>query len=275
MKINKIHTLTALITLMGLFATLSGLLDQNTYINDSLSATAQMMGQDLVTLTTGIPLLIISAYLSRSSAKARLLWMGGMFYFTYTYASMAFLASYNSLFLLYVGILALSLYGLMGELFTTTYRVNVDEKKSGFTAIYLTLTGLMLAAMWIKMITDSLITGMAPGALEGYTTLVIQALDLGVVVPAALLTSYFLLKREVWGYILAPVFLVKVSLLGTAILSMVAFMAMEGVPFSWGQAAFFMVLTFTGLAVTGIFYRGMAITSGRLTLDEGYAGNTG
>ena len=259
MKINKIYTVTGIIALMGLLATLSGLLNQKTYLNDSLSATAQMMGQDLVTLTIGIPLIIISAYLSSSSAKARLLWMGGMFYFTYTYASMAFLASYNSLFLIYVGILSLSLYGLMGELFTTTSRVKADDSKSRVTAVYLTLTGLMVGAMWIKMITDSLITGIPPEALERYTTLVIQALDLGVVVPAALLTSYLLLKREKWGYILAPVFLVKVSLLGTAILSMVAFMAMKGVSFSWGQASFFMVLTITGIGVTGGFYRGMTI----------------
>jgi len=147
----------------------------------------------------------------------------------------------------------------MGELFTTTSRVRVDDSKSLLTAVYLTLTGLMLGAMWIKMITDSLITGMPPEALEGYTTLVIQALDLGVVVPAALLTSYLLLKREKWGYILAPVFLVKLSLLGTAILSMVAFMAMNGVPLSWGQASLFMVLTITGIGVTWSFYRGMRI----------------
>jgi len=93
MKINRIYTVTGIIALMGLLATLSSLLNQKTYLNDSLSAAAQMMGQDLVTVTIGIPLIIISAYLSSSSAKAGLLWMGGMFYFTYTYASMAFLAS--------------------------------------------------------------------------------------------------------------------------------------------------------------------------------------
>ena len=36
MKIKKIYTLTALITLMGMLATLSGLLNQNTYLKDSL-----------------------------------------------------------------------------------------------------------------------------------------------------------------------------------------------------------------------------------------------
>ena len=231
------------------------------------------MSQDLITFTIDIPLIIISAHLSNSSAKARLLWMGGMFYFTYTYASMAFLASYNSLFLF---MLAYYHYHSMASWESYSQQLpglRLTIKKSGLTAIYLTITGLMIGAMWIKIITDSLITGIPPDVLDGYTTLVIQALDIGFVVPAALLTSYLLLKRKVWGYILAPVFLVKASLLGTTVVSMVAFMAMEGVPFSWGQASFFIILTFTGVGVTWILYRGMTITSHVVITDEGYAGN--
>ncbi|MDI6703003.1 hypothetical protein [Methanothermobacter wolfeii] len=40
-------------------ATLSGLMDENTYNEDPVSAAAQMKGQDLITLSIWIPLIII------------------------------------------------------------------------------------------------------------------------------------------------------------------------------------------------------------------------
>ena len=49
--------------------------------------------------------------------------------------------------------------------------------------------GLLLAVMWLSMIVGSLLNGTAPAALETYTTLVIQALDLGVLVPAAFIAG--------------------------------------------------------------------------------------
>jgi hypothetical protein len=72
----------------------------------------------------------------------------------------------------------------------------------------------MLAAMWLKMILESLLTGTVPVALESYTTLVIQALDLGIVVPAAVLSGYLLLKNKKWGYTIASIFMIKASLIG-------------------------------------------------------------
>ncbi len=40
-------------------ATLSGLMDENTYAKDPISAAAQMKLQDLITLSIWIPLIII------------------------------------------------------------------------------------------------------------------------------------------------------------------------------------------------------------------------
>src|SRR5690606_8853779 len=111
--------------------------------------------------------------------------------------------------------------------------LNIKSIKKSFSpgainkiaAVFLVIIGVMLAGMWLKMIIGSLIIGIAPATLETYTTLVIQALDLGVVVPAALITGVLLYKGNGWGYALASILLIKVSLLGTAILSMIYFMA--------------------------------------------------
>jgi hypothetical protein len=45
---------------------------------------------------------------------------------------------------------------------------------------------------WIGLIAASLRTGQAPAGLDSYTTLVIQALDLGVIVPACVITAVLL-----------------------------------------------------------------------------------
>jgi len=254
-----IYTNSIAIAFLALIATLAGLFWKGLYQNDTISGAAQIMGQDLVTLVICIPILLGTLYLIRkSSLRGRLIWMGTIFYFLYSYASMAFLTSYNQLFLIYVAIFSISLYTLLGELIT----LDIKSIKKSFTpgvipkitAIFLVIIGLMLAGMWLKMIVNSLLTGIAPSALETYTTLVIQALDLGVVVPAALITGLLLFKGKEWGYALASIFLMKVSLLGTAILSMIYFMVQNGVNIELGQAMFFIIVTVLGIIITVAFY---------------------
>jgi hypothetical protein len=219
-----------------------------------------MMGQDLITLTIGVSLLLISLYLiSKDSLRGRLIWMGTLFYFLYSYASMSFLTSYNQFFLVYVAISSLSLYTFLGEL--VSIDVSIIKKSfnpgiiSKIAAVFLILVGLMLAAMWLKMILESLLTGIVPVALESYTTLVIQALDLGIVVPAAVLAGYLLIKNKKWGYTIASLFLIKASLIGTAIISMIFFMVMNGVTVSMGQVYFFVIITLVGIIVAIGFYK--------------------
>lgn len=84
------------------------------YKNDSLSAAAQAIAQDGVTLVVGIPLLLVSLLLSlRGTIRGRLLLAGALGYFTYTYASYSFLAMYNDLFLVYVLLFSGSLFAFI------------------------------------------------------------------------------------------------------------------------------------------------------------------
>ena len=255
-----IYTNSIIIAFLAIIATTSGLFWKGLYKNDTISIVAQMMGQDLITLIIAVPLILVSIYLvSKGSLRGRLIWMGALFYFLYTYASMSFLTSFNQLFLLYVAIFSISLYTFLGELVS----IDVSYIKKSFTpgltskiaAVFIITVGLMLAAIWLKMIIDSLLTGAVPAALESYTTLVIQALDLGILVPAAILSGYLLLKNKAWGYALASIFLIKASLIGTAITSMILFMVMNGVNVAMAQVLFFVTVTLVGVVVTAAFYR--------------------
>ena len=126
---------------------------------------------------------------------------------------------------------------------------------------------VMLAFMWLAMIMGSLISGTNPAVLETYTTLVVQALDLGVLVPAAIISGALLLKGRSWGYALMSVVLVKISLLGTAILSMIYFMAQSGVEIVLGQALFFVLATVGGIIIALMFYNKIE-SSGKLQIHN-------
>lgn len=247
------------ITVLTAITTLSGLFSSTLYQMDTISIISQMQGQDLITLIIVIPVMMGSLYLiSKDSLRGRLIWMGTIFYFLYTYVSMSFATSYNQLFLVYVALFSLSLFTFLGELIS----MDIKKVKENFssnkmrkvTAIFLFIVGLMLAGMWLKMIIDSLIMGAEPLALEKYTTLVIQALDLGIVVPTAILSAYLLIKNNEWGYVIASIFLIKASLLGTAILSMILFMALNGVDVALGQILFFVIFTLAGIIIAIVFY---------------------
>lgn len=247
------------IAVLAGIATLSGLFWKGLYKHDTISMAAQAMGQDLITLIIGIPILLGSLYLIRkNSLRGYLIWMGTIFYFLYTYASIAFLASYNQLFLVYVALFSLSLYtfvyGLLSLNVKTVKESITPEKTSKIAGVFLIFSGAMLALMWIKMIVDSLLTGIAPAALESYTTLVIQALDIGVVFPATLIGGLLILKGKEWGYALVSILLIKASLLGTAIISMIFFMTQNGVSPAIGQAIFFAVITAAGILISIAFY---------------------
>ena len=247
------------IAILAGIATLSGLFWKGLYKHDTISMAAQAMGQDLITLIIGIPVLLGSLYLiRRNSLRGNLIWMGTIFYFLYTYVSMSFLASYNQLFLAYVALFSISLYTFVYGLLSLNVKTIKESispgKTSKIAGAFLIFSGAMVALMWVKMIVDSLLTGIAPTALESYTTLVIQALDIGVVFPAMLIAGILIIKGKEWGYALVSILLIKASLMGTALLSMIFFMAQNGVSPAIGQVVIFAIITITGILISVIFY---------------------
>src|SRR5689334_18668959 len=69
------------------------------YQFDTVGSAAQEIGQDIVTLIIGIPLLISGTILSlKGTLRGRLLLTGALGYFLYTYTAMSFLTAFNSFF---------------------------------------------------------------------------------------------------------------------------------------------------------------------------------
>ncbi|BAI62964.1 conserved hypothetical protein [Methanocella paludicola SANAE] len=254
---------SALIAVLAIVASGAGLFMNGLYKNDTKSGAAQEQGNDLVTLVLCVPLLAVSTYYAaRGSLRGRLVWTGMVFYFLYVYAMMSFLSAYNQLFLVYVAAFSLSLYTFAYSVLT----LDVNAVKESFSgaptkaaAGFMFLIAIAVSAMWLGMIVPSLLTGERPVALETYTTLVVQALDLGVIVPLSLIAGVLLLQKKAWGYALASLIFVKGITLGTAVLSMALFMSLNGVEVVLPQVAIFVLLVLGALALAIIFYGKMKV----------------
>jgi len=95
---------------------------------------------------------------------------------------------------------------------------------------FIFLVGTFLVFAWLGRIVPALVSGSAPVGLESYTTLIIQALDLGIIVPVAFLSGGLLLRRKSYGYLLATVILIKGFTMLIAITAMAINMLLVGAP---------------------------------------------
>ena len=105
--------------------------------------------------------------------------------------------------------------------------------------------GFLLLA-WLGRIVPPLLRGQMP-ALENTTTLVIQAMDLALIAPLAVLSGVLLLRRSPWGYLLASVTLLKGVTLGLGVSAMAINMALRGVADSLGIMIPFLIITLMNL----------------------------
>ncbi len=232
------------------------------YYYDTVSSSAQERGNDIVTLLVGLPLLVIASWLAfRGSLRGQLLLTGTFGYFLYTYMSSAMLIAYNALFLVYVAVFALSLYAfvlsMMSFDLTTLSQHFSDHLPRRWIAGMLFVIAAFLSLAWLGRIAQPLMRNLIP-ALENTTTMVIQAMDLGLIVPLAIIAAVLLLRRSAWGYLLASVFVMKAITLGLAVSAMAINMAVVGVPDSLGIMVPFLVITVVNIGVAVLLLRNVS-----------------
>lgn len=229
------------------------------YVWDTVSSAAQMQANDLVTLLIGLPLLASASWLAfRGALRGHLVLVGTLGYFLYTYMSMAMLAAFNALFLVYVVLFSLSLIAfvlalLAFDLDTLPQRFSTALPRRAIAGL-LTATGLFLLIAWAGRIAAPWLNN-TPPALENTTTMVIQAMDLGLVLPLALIGAWQLWKRTAWGYLLASVAVTKMLTMGTAVSLMGLNMARNGVADSPVIVAIFLTLTLINLVMAVLLLR--------------------
>lgn len=229
------------------------------YYWDTVSSVAQMQANDLVTLVLGLPLLAVSFWLAlRGSLRGRLLLTGTLGFILYTYITMSFGAAYNKLFLAYVALSSLSLFAFILSMMSfdlKTLPAHFSEKlPRGWIAGLLFFAAAFLSLAWLGRIAATFAPDSIP-ALENTTSMFIQVMDLGIIVPLCVLSSILLLRRSAWGYLLASVGLMKFLTMGVAVSVMALNMARVGVPVSAVELAVFPTIAMANLVMVTLLVR--------------------
>ena len=221
---------------------------------------AEARGYSAATLLLAIPLTLVSLRAARQgSIRGRLLWIGSLAYFVYTYLEFAVSPPFTALYLLYVAAFACAIPALVMGVAS----IDVAELPAMFgaavprraTAIFSLAIAALLASAWLQDIVSRTVAG-AFGWPLGADAVghVVHALDLGLQVPLGIAAGILLLRRRPAGDLVAAIMLTNCVCMGGALTAMVAWSsAASGAPV-W-NAWPFAVAWAVGIAFAVAFFR--------------------
>ncbi|MEP7219943.1 MAG: hypothetical protein ABI876_13555 [Bacteroidota bacterium] len=194
-------------TIRGEQATIQG---HGLYRYDPVEVADEGIVWDAINLFVGLPLFAVAILLTaRHRLRGRLLLGGLLFYFFYVYLMYATMVAFNSLFLIYVAIFALSLIAFLlnlREIDVAGLPAHISERfPRRLLAGYAMAMGVMILLLWLRLIISIMGTGRFPPQFAGMVTLPTQALDLGLIVPLMTSTAILLWRRSPSGYLLASI----------------------------------------------------------------------
>jgi hypothetical protein len=194
------------------------------YRFNGVNVASEGVGWDLVTLFLVVPALALALpFLWKGSLRATLAATGILVYLLYQFFEYATFLAYGPLFLVYVAIAGLSLTAIPLLLATIDLPALPAMVGPGFPRRGMTAFGIymavLLGGLWLSLIAATFNADRVR-ELYGSTTLVVQAFDLGLLVPLGLFTAATVFRRHVAGFVLAAVVVVKGVTMGTAIAAM-------------------------------------------------------
>jgi hypothetical protein len=193
------------------------------YANNALALVAEGVGWDVFTLFVAVPALVVSAALTARGSFRGLLVTSGLFgYFMYLHLEYAVTWAFGPLFPLFVAILAATVVGLVGATALladagVTGRFGTAYPRRQWAGVSLTMS-VLLVGLWAARIAEGLVA--SPPTLHGETTMTVQALDLGLVVPVSVVIAVATLRRQPAGLAAGAAFAVTFVMMSAAIATM-------------------------------------------------------
>lgn len=193
---------------------------------------------DVVMVVLGLPLLGLGiARYRRGSPAGALLLLGALGFAWYVAASYAFGVAYNELFLLYIAAFSAALFAIVllgAQLVVLPDATFEGAPRRGLAAFMFVSAGVLLA-VWGAPVVAALIEGSTPDRLDTYTTFTTHVLDLGVIMPIALVAGALILKGRASGFVLAASILVIAALLAPLIAAQTAGQSEAGEEFTTAE----------------------------------------
>ena len=204
------------------------------YRDMSADVAIQGIAQDYVTLFIAVPLLLVAWFFSRSgSLKWRFMLAGTLSYFLVTYLMYLGIAMYNAMFLAYVVLIGTSLFAV--ALTLLSFDLNALPQQFGKTAPiklaggFLIFNSIIISLLWLGVVLPPLLDGtIVPDAVQHYTTLTVQGLDLAIFLPLSFVAGYLLINRKPLGYLLSTTTLIFLPLLMSALVAKIIAMGLAG-----------------------------------------------
>lgn len=204
------------------------------YQHMSAELAPQGIAQDYVTVLLGVPMLLFSlSWARKGSLKGRFLLAGTLGYFLVTYLFYLVMGMFNILFLAYVLLLGTSFFAFALVMLSLNKADILKQFSSSapttFSGGFLIFNSIIIGLLWLSIVIPPLMDGtVIPPEVEHYTTLIVQGLDLALLLPLAFLSGYLLIKKKPLGFLLAPIYLVFLSLLMAALTAKIIAMGLLG-----------------------------------------------
>ncbi|SRR6266498_4309238 len=201
----------------------------------------QALAQDIASLAIVSPLwLILLALALRGSLRAYLLWLGVLTFTVYNYVIYTFSVPFGPLFLLWVAVLGISLYALIGGIATVDHKTVAmsfrSQRTITFVAWFLIVVAILFSLLWLSEDIPALLSGSTPQSVidMAVPTNPVHILDLAFFLPAVIVASIMLLKQKSLAYTLTPAFIVFLILTGIPILITPIVQSARGETAAWG-----------------------------------------
>ena len=201
----------------------------------------QAIAQDIANLMVAAPAMILLAVLAlRGSLRAYLLWLGVLAFTVYNYVIYTFSIPFGPLFLLWVAVLGLCLYALIGGVTAVDHRAvaacYASQRAVTVVAWFLIVIAVLFGLLWLSEDVPALLSGARPASVidMALPTNPVHILDLAFFLPAVIATGAMLLKHRPFAYTVAPASIVFLILTGVPILITPLVQVVRGQTANWG-----------------------------------------
>jgi hypothetical protein len=219
-------------TARGAAATLYG---EGLYAADTWLIGLGNRGQDAAILLVEVPiLLLVLRWYRRGGRIAPVALAGVLAFFSYYYVSMTFATAQNRLFPVYIAAASIAGFALViaASRMDASRTTEAIPERPGRRALatYLFAVAAALTLAWLPDLVISTVTGDIAQAVGPDTSSATHALDLGLVVPVAMLAAAKLLRNRPSGRVLALIMLVINVCVGIVLMGQAAAQLASGVP---------------------------------------------
>lgn len=220
------------IAALVLTASLSGLVGESAYDEETTNWALQARGQDIGNLLAVITLLVSGHLFRKGSHRAALVWWGTLIYLVYAYLVYAMAVHFNQLFLVYVGVLGLSAYAAM----LSVDRLRAADivlaapgasRLAGYTSIAI---GVLFAGLWLSELVPATLSDEVPQSVTdaGLWVNPVHVIDLALLLPAMVIVGILALRGRAAGQFFVGPLLVFSVLMGASIVATMVLMALDG-----------------------------------------------